>query len=148
MIFIENAYLGTNGDRNRIGLGSEDKLRTARVEQRKLLRVCAQSGIELLNEEPADLILSDLALLLLSGGGGSRGGGLGRLEVGRSVQSCVSRVESLRVAVLGGEVSVDRSLHVGHGAEKGFGLRKCQRDRLNKCRDGICSGTRSSGPLR
>ena len=114
------AYLGANSNWNSISLGSKDKLRAARVKERELFRVTAQCGIKLFHEEPSHLVLGDLAFLLLSWGGGGRGGGLGRLEVGSSVQSHMSRVERFRVAMLGGEVAVDRSLHVGHVVGKRF----------------------------
>lgn len=114
------AHLGTNGDGNRLGLGAKDQLGSARVEQVQLVRVAAHGSVVLLNEEPAHLILRDVALLLGSRGGGGRGGGLGRLEVGRSVHGGMGMVEGLRVGVLSREVTVERSLgHVGHSDKRG-----------------------------
>lgn len=79
----------------------------------QLLRVATHGCVVLLNEEPANLILGDVILLFGSGGG--RGGGLGRLEVGRSVHSSMSVVEGVGVGMLDRVVAVDRSLgHIGH----------------------------------
>lgn len=107
-------HLVADGDGHRLGLGSEDELRALRVEQMELVRVAAHSSIELLNEEPADLILADL--VLVGGSGGSRSGGLNGLEVGGSVHGHVGLgVEGIREAMLGSEIAVERSLgHVGH----------------------------------
>jgi hypothetical protein len=107
-------HLSTNGNGDRLSLGTEDQLGSARVEQVQLVRVAAHSGVVLLDEEPADLILGDVALVFGWGVGG-RGGGLGRLEVGRSVHSSVGVVERVGVGVLRRVAAVERSLgHIGH----------------------------------
>lgn len=115
IIWRNRTHLGTNGDRNGLSLSTEDQLGTSRVEEMELVRVATHSSIVLLNEEPAHLILGDVALVIGRSGVG-RGGGLSRLEVGRSVHSGVGRVERVVVGMLSSVVTVKRSLgHVGHG---------------------------------
>ena len=115
-------HLSTNGDGNRLGLGTEDQLRAARVEQVKLVGVAAHGSVELLDEIPAHLILGNIVLLLVGGSDGSRGGGLRRLEAGSSVHGDRCMVVRFRVTVLSRVVTIDRNLsHVGHGVElRGF----------------------------
>lgn len=108
-------HLVANGDGDRLSLGAEDKLGPLRVEQVQLVRVAAHSGVELLDEEPADLILADFIFLLLGGGGGGGSGGLDRLEVGRGVHDRMSVAEGVRVPMMSSVVAIDRSLgHVRH----------------------------------
>lgn len=82
----------------------------------QLVGVTAHSGVVLLDKEPADLILGNLVLLLISAGGGTgRGGGLSGLEVGSGVHGSVGGVEGIGEAMLGGIVAVDGDLsHIGH----------------------------------
>lgn len=107
-------HLGTNGNGNGLSLGAEDQLGSAGVEEVQLVRVAAHSGVVLLDEEPAHLILGDVALVIGWGVGG-RSGGLGRLEVGRSVHSGMGVVERVGVGMLRRVAAVQRSLgHIGH----------------------------------
>lgn len=106
-------HLVANSDRNRLGLGTNDKLRPLGVEEMQLVRVTAHGGIELLNKKPANLILADLVLLLFGRSGGGRSGRLDGLKVGRIVHCRVGMSERLREPVR--VVAVDRSRgHVGH----------------------------------
>lgn len=109
-------HLGTDGNGHRLGLSAKDKLGALGVEEVQLVGVAAHSGIVLLDEEPADLILGDLVLLLISAGSGTgRGGGLSGLEVGGGVHGSVGGVEGIGEAMLGGIVAVDGDLgHIGH----------------------------------
>lgn len=110
---VGKTNLVANGDRDRLSLGTEDKLRPLGVEEVQLVGVAAHSSVILLDEEPANLILANLILLRFGRGGGGRSGGLDGLKVGRGIHGRVSMVERVRVPVR--VVAVDRSLgHVGH----------------------------------
>lgn len=110
---VGSTHLVANCDGDRLGLGTEDKLGPLGVEKVQLIGVAAHGSVVLFNEEPANLVLANLALLLFGRGRGGGGRGLHGLEVGRIVHGRVSRI--VGVGVPGRVGAVDGSLsHVGH----------------------------------
>ena len=122
-------YLLTNGNSHLFCLSSRHKLGLAGVEEMQLLRVAAERGVVLLNEEPANLVFGNIVLRLFSGCWGGSGGvlrgvvvrgrGIVRGSVGGIIVG-IGRVVGwvmVRMVRVVGSVEAGGSCFSGHGDE-------------------------------